>query len=256
MFKFYRIPDLDTLEKIIGNEPTIKFSSAFNLNDPYELKFNLQIDPFAAGQREEFFRRSIGKTEEDFIAWQNQVSENYIWYAEQEQRALLSQSITLSSFTASNENNLMWSHYTDNHRGICVEYVEESIDFLKKTKGFFACDKVQYSDMPPIVSSIENFKSQISKMLFNKQSEWKYESEYRMVLLSDNNCDFIKISPQLIKAVYIGSKAPRELVERILELCKSSNIDIYWGITIGNTYKVTFEKYKEGTIQMRTFWDN
>jgi len=76
MYKFYTISDLEILEKIIGKKPTIKFSSAFNLNDPFELKFNLSIDPYAEGHEEAYLKAMPGKTKEDFKDWQEQVVNN------------------------------------------------------------------------------------------------------------------------------------------------------------------------------------
>lgn len=256
MFKFYKITNLDTIDKIIGSESSIKYSSVFNLNDPYEIKFNLHIDPFANGQQEEFLKMNPSKTGSDFKEWQKQVSDNegFIWYTEQEQRKLISQLITICSFTSTNKNNLMWSHYTDNHQGICVEYTPELIEYLKSLNGFFAFDKVQYSDEPPVVDILERFDSKISKMIFNKQSEWKYENEYRIVMLSDHDTDFITINQKFIKAVYIGAKMSKELEGRIISLCEPKNIDIFYGVTLGKTYEVTFDMYNRRKIIMRTFW--
>jgi hypothetical protein len=254
MFKFYNIPDLGTLDKIIGDNPTIKFSSAFNLNDPYELKFNLILDPLADGQKEEFFEAHPYARISDFKDWQEQVSENFVWYVEQQQRDTITQLITLAAFTESNKNNLMWSHYTNNHRGICVEYSENLFGYLKTIKGFFAFANVQYSDEPPSVDSLDENKSKILKMMFNKQSEWKYERESRVILLSSKDTDYISINRQFIKAVYIGSKAEETTVNEILKLCKSTEIEIYYGITLGNTYEVQFRRHEEGTFYSRTFW--
>ena len=58
MFKFYTIPSEDIIDKLIGEEATIKLSSAFNLNDPYELKFNLDIDPLAEGHEKEYYKNN------------------------------------------------------------------------------------------------------------------------------------------------------------------------------------------------------
>jgi hypothetical protein len=41
MYKFVTLRDLETVDMIIGDQPTLKFSPAYTLNDPYELKFNL-----------------------------------------------------------------------------------------------------------------------------------------------------------------------------------------------------------------------
>jgi Protein of unknown function (DUF2971) len=256
MFKFYTIPDLKTLENIIGVKPTLKFSSAFNLNDPFELKFNLLLDPFAEGQFEEFLKVHPGKTSEDFKEWQGQVENNkgFVWYTEQEQRATISKLITICSFTEKNNNNLMWSHYTDNHRGICVEYSDSLFDSLKMTEGFLVSGKVEYSELPPDVDSLENVTSKIQKMMFNKQLEWKYEQEHRVILMSNNDTDFISIAPKLIKAVYIGSKASSEITGKTVAICSQNNVDCYHGISLGKTYEVQFKKQKEGTFYSKTFW--
>lgn len=44
MFKFYAIDKVDIIDCLIGEKASIKLPSAFNLNDNYELKFNLDID--------------------------------------------------------------------------------------------------------------------------------------------------------------------------------------------------------------------
>jgi len=106
----------------------------------------------------------------------------------------------------SNKNSLMWSHYTDNHKGICVEYSESIVQKLSDHEKFLLQGEVNYSDSPPDIDILEDHKSQIDKMTLNKQSEWEYEKEYRVILLSDIETDFIKISPDDIKAIYIGSR--------------------------------------------------
>ena len=120
MFKFYKIPSKDIIDKLIGKNASIKLSSAFNLNDPYELKFNLEQDPLEEGNEEKFYKDNPGSSNEDFKRWQKHAlqHEGYTWYAEQQQRNAIAQTIALCSFTEDNKNNLMWSHYTDTHSGI------------------------------------------------------------------------------------------------------------------------------------------
>jgi len=254
MFKFYNIPDSETAEKIIGNIPSIKFSSAFDLNDPFELKFNLKIDPNADGQKEEFFKNFPNKKLEDFKKWQNQLTDQFIWHTEQEQRSGLCQIITLTCFTESNQNNLMWSHYTNNHQGICVEYSKDLLDYLISLDNYLANSKVEYSDEPPTVDNLESVESKVNKMLFNKQLEWKYEKEHRVILQSSNAVDYIPIDSKFIKAVFIGSKCNTTLSDEIIKICKRNRIEQYHGISFGKSYKVQFQKHKAGTTYMKSFW--
>jgi len=258
MYKFYSIPKKDTesiIDKIIGEQASIKLSSAFDLNDPFELKFNLKIDPLAEGHEEEYYKNHPSSTKQDFLNWQKHVLEHngYICFAEQNQRNDIAQSITLCSFSESNKGNLMWSHYTDNHKGICVEYKPELFEYLKTAQGFLAFEKVEYSSEPPVIEDLKNLYSTIQKTMFNKQLEWNYEKEHRVVFLS-NDTEYLTIDRKYIKAVYIGSHTENETVEKILKICDNSNIDMHYGITLGKTYEVAFKKHKKGIVYSRSFW--
>jgi len=256
MFKFYSIPDLNVLNSVLGKTPSIRFSSAYNLNDPFELKFNLIINPNEKGHKDEFFKTHPDGTLQEFSEWCQNVKtkEAFVWYIEQEQRNSLTKVITLSSFTEDNKSNLMWSHYANNHSGICIQYSSVLFFYLETVKKFLLASKVKYSKYPPKINMLEDIYSKTSKMLFNKQIEWKYEKEYRVALFSDYETDYIEIGSELIKAVYIGARASKEVVDNVIEITKHTNIEVYFGITMGNNYEVQFKKYKEGTIYMRSFW--
>ncbi len=256
MFKFYKIPSKDIIDKLIGKKASIKFSSAFTLNDSYELKFNLEIDPLADGHEKQFLKKNVGSTIDDFKSWQKHALDHpgYPWYEEQQQRSAIAQTTALCSFSADNKSNLMWSHYTDNHIGICVEYKPELFEYLKTLKKYILCGKINYSDAPLTVNILEDNISKVEKMMFNKQSEWKYEKEYRIILLSDEETEFIKIEQKYIKAVYLGSRTSTEIESEILAFCKNTDISIFLGITMGDSYKVHFEQYKENKFFIRSFW--
>ncbi len=185
MFRFYNIPNLKALEEIVGDNPTLKFSSPFNLDDPFELKFNVSIDPFAEGHLKLYQETHPNSTLDDFRNWQKQVEYNdgYIRHIENETRNELGQRITLCSFSENNKNNLMWSHYAGKHSGICVEYLEDLTSHFEKNTSYFAAALVQYSHCPPSIDILEDKAATTYKIIFNKQSEWKYEQEYRIVIL-------------------------------------------------------------------------
>lgn len=180
---------------------------------PYELKFNLEIAPLSKGHEEQFLKANPGSTAVDFKDWQDHTikHEGYTWYAEQQQRNAVAQTIVLCSFTEDNKNNLMWSHYTNNHKGICVEYKPELFEYLKTLKGYIIFWKVKYSNEPPTVKGPEDINSKVEKVMFNNQSEWKYEKEHRVVFFSDKDTDFISIDREYIKSIYIGSRTDTEI---------------------------------------------
>lgn len=80
----------------------------------------------------------------------------------------------ISCFTTTPDNMLMWSHYSDNHSGICY--------FFEQMKGFIALP-VEYSDDRPIADVAQmNFDKDgfLKSAILTKPLCWEYEHERRM----------------------------------------------------------------------------
>ena len=92
-------------------------------------------------------------------------------------------------FSETNTSTLMWSHYSDNNRGICVEYNFESI---KDNPLYFCLFPVCYTEAPISVydflrRSQESYSIELGVLIsvLNKATCWKYEKEWRLVLLNE-----------------------------------------------------------------------
>lgn len=107
------------------------------------------------------------------------------------------------SFSKSWDSPLMWSHYADRHRGVCLEF-----DGTSGSKPFF---DVQYSKKRIFKGiTIEGFSEFVSKdnmveLLGTKAKGWEYEQEVRyMHRLKDRAIDF---GPKLkLSKVYLGPR--------------------------------------------------
>jgi hypothetical protein len=201
-----------------------------------------------------YFKSNPAHTQEDFQSWRRQISDNSGWNIEQQIRSAMAQIITIGLFAGTNKNNLMWSHYTNNHTGMCIEYHPAVVGFLENQKGFMGYRKVTYSDTPPMVYDFEPDQEKFFKIIFNKQTEWRYEEELRVIMACTNTVKFLPIDPRYIKSVYIGARTPQDLEDRIIKNCKKNGIDLWYGITMGDSYEVAFEPYKEGTTYMRSYY--
>lgn len=254
MFKYYKINNIKVINKIIGLNPTLKFSDASVLNDPFELKFNLEINPNSEISKIFYFNNFPNNNLDDYKVWQDGITENFVWYTEQEVRKSLAHLYNITCFSKKNDNNLMWSHYADNHKGICIEYSNELIEYLNKNEKFLASKTVDYSKNPPLLDTFESKENQVIKIFFNKQSEWSYEKEFRIILYGENQSEFIKIRPEHIKSVFIGSKCETHISNKIIDVCKKRNIKVFHAITMTKTYKIEFREHKDGTVYMKSFW--
>lgn len=74
-------------------------------------------------------------------------------------------------FSSDWTNAVMWSHYADHHRGICLGF--DIADEIVR--------RVEYTDVRPEIDlSRELQESELGPLLFVKGSDWRYEDEYRV----------------------------------------------------------------------------
>jgi len=110
---------------------------------------------------------------------------------------------------------LMWSHYSCNHRGICLEFAVNSSKF--------ACaQKVHYQKEYPALLPHE--EESYLKMLLIKSDDWAYEQEFRLICprftdIKQNplimNGDHLSIDPRDLKSIIVGCQAKNESIQAI-----------------------------------------
>jgi hypothetical protein len=156
--------------------------------------------------------------------------------------------VKMCSFSERNDSILMWSHYSDEHKGICIEYDLETLppDDIRLRMLF----PVLYSDdvydaTPHIVRLMEkkdfnNLYITISSM--RKATEWMYEKEWRLIIIigpsfTEKEYRFPKASK-----VFLGSKITDANKEKVLEICKGKGIEVYQGKPSLEKYRIDFKK--------------
>lgn len=122
-------------------------------------------------------------------------------------------------------NTLMWAHYADSHKGICIKYhFHHSITKLAGDhNGIVAYFKdVKYSNGE--MSKYSNKDAiNLEDAFFLKGKDWEYENELRLLLYDLNNQDTygtINI-PDCIEAIYFGLKCSDKDKETILNIMSS-----------------------------------
>ena len=93
------------------------------------------------------------------------------------------------------DNSLMWSHYGNNHRGICLTYSFPESFFYEQSKIILGIDRVKFGVDPlsdwfatesPSLDSFEKFGiALIVRALTVKAKAWEYEQEVRIVRRSE-----------------------------------------------------------------------
>ena len=147
----------------------LKISRIMELNDPFEF---LGVD---LSDRQ--FRRAL-----------------------REMKAELSKTNGILCFSKTWTNPVLWGHYSDKHRGICLGFdVPSSI-----------LGKVQYVDSRPPLPDVLD-EAFMKRLLFTKFSHWQYEQEYRAYVQFEEEIDglyYSEFSDQLtLKRVIIGDQS-------------------------------------------------
>lgn len=150
----------------------------------------------------------------------------------------------ISCFSKRYDSILMWSHYGDMHKGICIEFDRPEKDFLdvkysKKRCKFDLEDTTRrllgyMLSNEKVNSNDKNLIKCISKPFIIKSLEWKYEEEVRCIfsLSSEGvtNSDELKLytMPSKIKKIYIGCRANSDSndFKKIMKVAQEKNIDI------------------------------
>lgn len=82
-------------------------------------------------------------------------------------------------------NTLMWSHYADSHRGICLIYKRETCEEDKQTNcKSNKIQEVKYENDIPL--RLDTTKEMFKTGFCTKHKSWKYENEFRLILHKEN----------------------------------------------------------------------
>lgn len=104
-------------------------------------------------------------------------------------------------FSTVRDDILMWAHYADKHRGLCLEF-----DGSANCQFFGDARPVEYEDYTPIPLG-KDIKSQLERIILTKSKHWSYEREYRIVQ-AGKACSSLDYPVELLTGVIFGCNMP------------------------------------------------
>lgn len=103
-------------------------------------------------------------------------------------------------FTPDPKSQLMWSHYADSHRGICLQF-RTSLD----VPTFLAAGPVDYCDDFPDFHVPTAPQADTVAMMTRKGTVWSYEKERRITMLAINS-RLLAFKPEALTGIILGSR--------------------------------------------------
>ena len=149
-------------------------------------------------------------------------------------------SMQICSLTTSYDKDSMWAYYCGN-AGICIEYDFNKINDYELKKKFINTQKVRYgrkkkfSYVDIIKSKLENTQEAMAKademilsQLLTKEKSWRTEEEWRTIGNVRGNETGIKISADIVSAIYLDySILKEEKTKQIIKLAEENNWKLY-----------------------------
>ena len=151
----------------------------------------------------------------------------------------------ISCFSKRNDSILMWSHYANSHKGVCLEF-EENREFFREVIYSTKRPKLSLYDATARALAFDyigekltyqdkEFADKMLKPLYTKSTDWSYEKEIRCILSDtepntlgysfDGKNNYIKMN---ITKIYIGSKAEHNDLKELIILAKERKIPIVY----------------------------
>lgn len=219
--------------KLIIDTGTLKFTNPSEFNDPFDCDIELlQFENIGKLDQHVFDDYAELKKMYPLLSFDNFLK----LYEPSINKKIESTSVCCFSSNENIGNILMWSHYANKHKGICFQFDN---NFEKK---FIDLDveeelsegKVNYHFDGKLNYLAENKKDGHTWVFVNKAKEWKYEVEYRFMII--NKKEIQRFDPLFLRGVYFGLKVTDEERFDFISLCKQKNylhLKFYLGVKQG-----------------------
>lgn len=237
----YKMRSYDTPERkrrlkdLLGGE--LYFATRPELNDPFEMTmvFRFGDDRRKARKRIYDFHREDGgvkggpaKRLEVARRTAARLENNPEIFdeAERKHRERMDKECFIFCMSENREHPLLWSHYADSHKGVCIRFDAKSFPFS-------GASRVVYSDALPVLGwPFDNPGELAQAAILTKAKFWEYEAEFRLFSVRMENpswslglswkSDHVATVPRdTITGLTIGAAMPKEDADELIDHVKS-----------------------------------
>lgn len=210
----YKYVSIETAEKILSNN-TLKFSTVDELNDPHELaipSLNIRITDKLKKQISNEIITKYGNQNSNIEEHLLSISNDQYYKSLYSELEALRKSIGILCLSKENSNTLMWTHYADNHKGICLGFSLPSV-----ISNLCIAFEVRYENSITannfLCTDEDDDFFAIAKWIFTKSNNWSYEKEVRAISFEQNG--LVTFNKEMLTEVYYGIKTTNENIEKI-----------------------------------------
>jgi hypothetical protein len=223
LYKYFKVSeDTLTYHRELFVDGLLYHALPSQFNDPFECKPHFKCPPSAKQVREirkHLIKLCMNKGDTRKVAEKTiaakMSSPNFMENVIRSTVMKSNSEVRICCFTKHQENLLLWAHYADSHKGFCLEF-DAKVSPINQAK------KVNYENSYPEVEYPRPRDQNGISFALTKSTDWEYEEEYRLLLLSlknnqhSGNNKSVQLPENAIKAVYFGVNVDTTHKEKIL----------------------------------------
>lgn len=227
IFHSFGAASVPVINRFINNNPVILAKLKPLIGDD-------ELDVFGERADKQVFEKSIRYLGASFDGYKNdciKLGEIFAKFSDEAEAAFgerVRKASKICSFTTSFDNQLMWAHYANSHKGYCLEYMFEDPLFNKNfiLPVYYQNEPLDATDLLKRAGGGEKgaYFSVVVGSALIKSMPWEYEKEWRYIELStDNNR---KLKGMDLKRVILGCNVEKKLEKEVEDICKLRNVEL------------------------------
>jgi len=252
--RLYKYRDTGKFTETVFNDRTLFFASPSAFNDPFDCGFQVLV----TGAKNETVTEAMAWTTvqekrpdlapHEQIGAAKEVASKLIATRREEFEGIIiaklsrdtNERVGICCFTEVNDDILMWSHYADYHRGICLE-------FSPARSLLAAARPVEYGERYPSLDLLsvvvnEDLRATAPWML-KKAKHWSYEKEWR-VLDFEGGPGAKPLPPSCLTGVIMGCRISARNRARVRRWVSDwpSEVTIYQAMQSRKSFRLEIEE--------------
>jgi hypothetical protein len=199
-------------------ESRLWLSSPLDFNDPFDMTARVIIEGETKELRQRF-EQLIAKQSGMLWKKRRKLLDEFMarprseWHkAIERSHAQNHEEIGVFSFAGDPRSVLMWSHYGDNHTGICLQF-----EVSRDPTTMLGAVPVQYVKDYPIYNWVKEGGDQLVESLTHKFEAWKYEGEWRIVWPGGAHA-YVPFKPAALVGLIFGCRIGDEAASAVQSL--------------------------------------
>ena len=247
----YREFSSRTLSMLANNELYFAVSESFN--DPFDCRarkgFEFKDDqdfidkwtPLEASQQKISLKEAHKYVKK--MAESKQSKDEYIEIKSQMFQKLVLQSFGICSFSEVSDDILMWSHYSDSHKGMCIEFNRSTENILCHAGPVEYPDDDIFPYVDYWLGPNEDQLVEVVKIIMTKSKHWKNEKEWRLIKRPEEIDEHyrghsVTYPDEMISGIIFGLRMNSKEKKTVKNILSGKPIKYYEAKTIKNKFQV------------------